>query len=95
MSNGKKILFKNLLTGQSDYIEIETMHSPKEMLRLIGKTSAYGALPKLKKRSLRDCQFSAENKFEEHLREGKRKISLYLQQEVVKPFLLVSQATAY
>ena len=73
MSNGKKILFKNLLTGQSDYIEIETMHSPKEMLRLIGKTSAYGALPKLKKRSLRDCQFSAENKFEEHLREGKRK----------------------
>lgn len=73
MSNGKKILFKNLLTGQSEYTEIETMHSPKEMLRMIGKTSVYGALPKLKKGTLRDCQFSAENKFEEHLREGKRK----------------------
>lgn len=73
MSNGKKILFKNLLTGQSEYTEIESMHSPKEMLRMIGKTSVYGALPKLKKGTLRDCQFSAENKFEEHLREGKRK----------------------
>ena len=34
MSNGKKILFRNLLEPDSDYVELNSMHSPKEMLRL-------------------------------------------------------------
>lgn len=72
MSNGTKILYKNLLTD-NEYTEIDKMHSPKEMLRLIGENSEYGALPKLHKGTLRDCQFLAENKLEENLRNNKKR----------------------
>ena len=41
----------------SDYIELSEMHSPKKMLQLIGQVSEYGALPRLEKRGLRDCQY--------------------------------------
>ena len=67
LANGKKILFKNMLQKGSDYIELSEIHTPKKMLQLIGKTSEYGALPRLEKRGLRDCQYRAEYKFEQLL----------------------------
>ncbi len=73
LANGKKILFKNMLQKGSDYIELSEMHTPKKMLQLIGKTSEYGALPRLEKRGLRDCQYRAEYKFEQSLKQGRRK----------------------
>lgn len=73
MSNGEKILFKNLLSGEDEYTEIDTMHTPKEMLRLIKRSSEYGALPKLEKQSLRDCQYNAEINFEKSIKNGKKK----------------------
>ena len=74
LANGNKIYFKNLLTNpDGDYIEISEMHSPKRMLRLINKTSEFGALPRLNKQGLRDCQYEAEINFEKSLKEGKRK----------------------
>ncbi|WP_294412876.1 type I restriction endonuclease subunit R [uncultured Ruminococcus sp.] len=73
MSNGEKILFKNLLSEDEDYVEIDTMHTPKEMLRLIKRSSEYGALPKLEKQSLRDCQYNAELNFEKSIKTGKKK----------------------
>ena len=39
MSNGEKILFKNLLSDEEEYAEIDTFHTPKEMLRLIKRSS--------------------------------------------------------
>ena len=44
LANGNKILFKNLLDPESDYVEIDKMHSPKKMLKIIKKSSIYGAL---------------------------------------------------
>lgn len=73
MSNGEKILFKNLLSVDEEYVEIDTMHTPKEMLRLIKRSSEYGALPKLEKQSLRDCQYNAELNFEKSIKSGKKK----------------------
>ena len=73
MSNGEKILFKNLLSGEDEYTEIDAMHTPKEMLRLIKRSSEYGALPKLEKQSLRDCQYNAELNFEKSIKNGKKK----------------------
>ena len=74
LANGNKIYFKNLLTNpDGDYIEISEMHSPKRMLRLINKTSEFGALPRLNKQGLRDCQYESEINFEKSLKEGKRK----------------------
>lgn len=73
LANGKKIYFKNLLQPDSDYVELSEMHSPKKMLQIIGKASAFGALPRLEKRGLRDCQYRAEMEFEKAIKAGKKK----------------------
>ncbi len=73
LANGKKIYFKNMLKADSDYMELNAMHSPKKMLQLIGQTSDFGALPVLEKHGLRDCQYNAEIGFEKSLKDGKKK----------------------
>mgnify|MGYP004531107793 FL=1 len=74
LANGKKILFKNLLTDpDGDYIELKEMHSPKRMLQLINKTSEYGALPRIERKGLRDCQYNAECEFEKSIKQREKK----------------------
>ncbi|MBQ3967470.1 MAG: type I restriction endonuclease subunit R, partial [Lachnospiraceae bacterium] len=74
MANGKKIVFKNMLTDpDGEYKELSEMHSPKKMLQIIGKTSEYGALPYLQKKGLRDCQYNAEINLEAALKNGEKK----------------------
>ena len=73
LANGKKIYFKNMLKPDSEYEEISTIHTPKQMLRLIKMSSEYGALPRLEKNGLRDCQYNAEIKLEESFKSGKKK----------------------
>ena len=71
--NGKKIYFKNMLQPNSEYVELTEMHSPKKMLQMIGQISEFGALPRLDKRGLRDCQYKAEIKFEKSIKNGNKK----------------------
>lgn len=73
LANGKKILFRNLLDPNGDYEEIEEIHSPKKMLKLINETSLYGALPRIGKNGLRDCQYNAEVSFENSIINGKKR----------------------
>lgn len=73
LANGKKIYFKNMLQPDSDYVELSEMHSPKKMLQIIGQVSEYGALPRLDKRGLRDCQYRAESAFEKSIKQGTKK----------------------
>lgn len=74
LANGQKIYFKNMLNNSDgDYEEITDMHSPKKMLQLIGQKSEYGSLPRIEKKGLRDCQFNAEVKLEESLKQGNKK----------------------
>lgn len=74
LANGNKIYFKNMLIDpEGDYIELTEMHSPKKMLQIIGKKSEYGALPRIEKRGLRDCQYNAEVSFEKSLKAGQKK----------------------
>ena len=73
LANGKKIYSRNMLKPDSDYVELSEMHSPKKMLQLIGQVSEYGALPRLDKRGLRDCQYRAETEFEKAIKSGKKK----------------------
>ena len=75
LANGNKILFKNLLSPEKGYIELKEMHSPKEMLFQINRyqVSEYGALPRIEKKGLRDCQYRAEKEFERAIKEGKKK----------------------
>lgn len=73
MANGNKIYFKNMLEKDSDYTEITEIHSPKQMLKIIKQNSEYGALPRIEKKGLRDCQYKAEIEFEESLKNGRKK----------------------
>ena len=73
LANGNKIYFKNMLVPDSEYEELSAMHSPKKMLQLIGQVSEYGALPRIEKKGLRDCQYNAEVALEASLKEGKKK----------------------
>ena len=73
LANGNKIYFKNMLVPDSDYEELSAMHSPKKMLQLIGQVSEYGALPRIEKKGLRDCQYNAEVALEASLKDGKKK----------------------
>ena len=74
LANGSKIYFKNMLSDPAgDYIELTEMHTPKKMLQIIGKSSEYGALPRIEKRGLRDCQYDAEAKLEQTIKAGKKK----------------------
>ena len=73
LANGKKICFKNMLRPESDYVDLTEMHSPKKMLQLINQVSKFGAIPRLDKRGLRDCQYRAENEFEKTIKSGNKK----------------------
>lgn len=73
MANGNKLFFKNLLKKDAEYEELSEMHSPKKMLQLIGAVSAYGALPYLQRKGLRDCQYEAETNLEAALKSGRKK----------------------
>ena len=73
LANGNKIYFKSMLEADSEYIELSEMHSPKKMLQLLGKKSEYGALPKIEKKGLRNCQYNAEVNLEASLKAGKKK----------------------
>lgn len=74
LANGNKIYFKNMLTdSDGDYVELTEMHSPKKMLQIIGKKSEYGALPRIEKQGLRDCQYDAEVALEKTLKTGQKK----------------------
>ena len=74
LANGNKIYFKNMLTDpDGDYVELTEMHSPKKMLQIIGEKSEYGALPRIEKKGLRDCQYDAEVALEKALKAGQKK----------------------
>lgn len=73
LANGKKIYFKNMLNPDSDYVELSEMHTPKKMLQLTGQKSAYGALPRLERKGLRECQYDAEFALEQSLKNGEKK----------------------
>lgn len=73
LANGKRIYFKNLLKPDSAYAELTEMHTPKKMLQIIGQVSVYGALPRIEKRGLRDCQYRAEAAFEKAIKNGEKK----------------------
>lgn len=73
LANGNKIYFKNMLDSNSEYVELTKMHSPKQMLRIIGKASKYGALPRIESKGLRECQYDAEVNFENCLRNNRNR----------------------
>lgn len=78
LSNGKTVLFKNGDNLEAEYEEINRIHTPKEITRMLGLADEYSALPALKKSGLRDCQFEAITELEKSFRSGQNRALMVL-----------------
>ena len=78
LSNGKTVLFKNGDNPEAEYEEIDCIHTPKEITRMLGLADEYSALPALKKSGLRDCQVEAITELEKSFRSGQNRALMVL-----------------
>ena len=62
LSNGRELLFRDTRDVDSEYISLNKIHSPKEIVKLLGLKDDFAGLPTLKRKGLRDCQYEAITK---------------------------------
>ena len=86
LSNGEKILFKNLRYPDSEYEEITKMHNAKKIAELLDIEEEFAGLPALFQNSLRSCQYQAILNLERSFKEGKRRALLVLATGAGKTF---------
>ena len=80
-SNGKTVVFKDNRDEGSDYIEINRIHTPKEIAKMLGITDEYAGLPALserEKKALRACQYEAITELENSFRTGQDRALMVL-----------------
>lgn len=68
LSNGKEILFKKGRDSEEDYIPVPRIHTPKEIVKMLGIKDDYAGLPMLQRKGLRACQYEAITQLEASLR---------------------------
>ena len=78
VSNGTVTLFRDLRDSNSPYIPISTIHTPKEICKLLGIEDEFAGLPVLKKKGLRECQFEAITELEKSFRSGQNRAYMVL-----------------
>lgn len=77
-SNGETVLFRDFRDEDSDLIEINRIHTPKEIVKMLGIDNPYAGLPTLKKKGLRDCQYEAITELEKSFRTGQTRALMVL-----------------
>lgn len=70
VSNGKELYYRDLRDPDNGYELIKKIHTPKQVTRMLGISDFYAALPALKKRGLRVCQYEAITELEKSFRAG-------------------------
>lgn len=77
-SNGNTMIFKDMRSESSEYIELNRIHSPKEIVKMLGIKDEFAGLPILKQRGLRACQFEAISELESSFRAGQNRALMVL-----------------
>jgi len=77
-SNGNTTLFRDCRDEYSDYDYLNRIHTPKELVKMLGIDDPYAGLPTLKKKGLRDCQYEAITELEYSFRTGQDRALLVL-----------------
>ena len=77
-SNGVTTLFRDCRIEDSDYEDMNRIHTPKEMVKLLGIEDPYAGLPTLQKKGLRDCQYDAISELENSFRSGQNRALMVL-----------------
>lgn len=78
LSNGKELLFKDTRQVESEYVSLTKIHSPKEIVKLLGLKDDFAGLPTLNKKGLRDCQYEAIKELEKSFRNGQNRALMVL-----------------
>lgn len=86
LSNGREILFKNIHNPKEDYISVSRIHSPKEIVKMLGIEDDYAGLPTLQAKGLRDCQYEAITELESSFRLGQSRALMVLATGAGKTF---------
>ena len=86
LSNGEKVLFYDYDKKDEVYQEINRIHTPKEIVDLLGIADFYAGLPALSKKGLRQCQFDAVTGLENSFRNGQKKALMVLATGAGKTF---------
>ena len=75
VSNGQVTLFRD---SDGSYIPVGSIHTPKEICKMLGIKDEFAGLPTLKKKGLRDCQYEAITELEKSFRAGQNRAYMVL-----------------
>ena len=78
-SNGKEIEFLDYRKRETtDWGTINRIHTPKEIVKMLGIEDPFAGLPTLRKKGLRDCQYEAVSELEKSFRSGQNRALMVL-----------------
>ena len=77
-SNGEETFFRDFRDEEGDLIKLNRIHTPKEIVKMLGIEDPYAGLPTLKKKGLRDCQYEAITELENSFRTGQNRALIVL-----------------
>ncbi|MBR6589907.1 MAG: DEAD/DEAH box helicase family protein [Bacteroidaceae bacterium] len=86
-SNGSTTYFRDFRDSDSDLVNLGRIHTPKEIVRMLGIKDTFAGLPTLKKgKGLRDCQYEAIIELEKSFRYGQNRALIVLATGAGKTF---------
>lgn len=88
-SNGKVVLFQDFRKTNTEWDEINRIHTPKEIVSMLGIDDPFAGLPTLRKKGLRECQFEAITELEKSFHSGQNRALMCLLQAQEKLIPLV------
>ncbi|MCR5138920.1 MAG: DEAD/DEAH box helicase family protein [Bacteroidaceae bacterium] len=77
-SNGTTTYFRDFRNEDSELEELNRIHTPKEIVKMLGIEDPFAGLPALNKKGLRDCQYKAITELESSFREGQNRALIVL-----------------
>ena len=89
-SNGEKVFFEDFRKQDGNIEQIDLIHTPKEIVKRLGITDYWAALPTLRPRGLRDCQFEAITELEKSFRTGQNRALMVLATGAGKTYTAVT-----
>lgn len=78
VSNGKELMFYDTRKSNAEFVYLKHIHTPKDLVRILGLQDDYAGLPTLHPKGLRACQFEAISNLEASFRAGDRKALMVL-----------------
>lgn len=77
-SNGNETYFVDYRKKEPELESLNRIHTPKELVKMLGIEDPFAGLPVLRKKGLRNCQFEAVTELEKSFRAGQNRALMVL-----------------